>query len=76
MRIYFDNCCFNRPFDDRTQNRIYDEGNAVLSIIKRAEDNNYDIIGSSILEYEISLMRDEEKRSKFGLCIDLLLPKK
>lgn len=64
MRIYFDNCCFNRPFDDRTQNRIYDEGNAVLSIIKRAEDNNYDIIGSSILEYEISLMRDEEKRSK------------
>lgn len=64
MRIYLDNCCYNRPFDDRTQNRIFDEANAVLSVIKRAEDTHYDIVGSSILEYEISLMKDEDKKNK------------
>lgn len=64
MRIYFDNCCYNRPFDDRSQNRIFDEANAVLSIIKRAEDSGFEVIGSSILEYEISLMKDEEKKKK------------
>lgn len=64
MKIYLDNCCYNRPFDDRTQNRIFDEANAVLSIIKRVEDTNSEIVGSSILEYEISLMRDADKRNK------------
>lgn len=64
MRLYLDACCYNRPFDDRTQNRIYDEANAVLSIIKRAEDNHFAITGSSVLEYEIGIMRNEDKKDK------------
>ncbi len=23
MKIYLDNCCYNRPFDDQTQERIH-----------------------------------------------------
>ena len=25
MRLYFDCCCYNRSFDDLSQNRIHDE---------------------------------------------------
>ena len=30
MRIYLDNCTFNRPFDDQTHIRIYVESEAKL----------------------------------------------
>ena len=32
MKIYLDNCCFNRPFDDQTQERIHLESEAILMI--------------------------------------------
>ena len=35
MRLYFDCCCYNRPFDDLSQNRIHDESDAVLSLMNR-----------------------------------------
>jgi len=33
MRIYFDNCCLNRPYDDLTLNTVRMECEAILSII-------------------------------------------
>ena len=32
MRIYLDNCCFNRPFDDQTHFRIRIEAEAKLYV--------------------------------------------
>ncbi|MFN0197095.1 MAG: PIN domain protein, partial [Planctomycetaceae bacterium] len=32
MRIYLDNCCFNRPFDDQRQIRVRLETEAKLCI--------------------------------------------
>lgn len=32
MRVYMDNCCFNRPFDDQTQTRVRLETEAKLEI--------------------------------------------
>ena len=32
MRIYLDNCCYNRPFDEQTQLRIRLETEAKLPI--------------------------------------------
>jgi hypothetical protein len=32
MLIYFDNCCFNRPFDSQTSEIIKQETQAILSI--------------------------------------------
>lgn len=26
MRVYLDNCCYNRPFDDQTQLRVRQHG--------------------------------------------------
>jgi hypothetical protein len=30
MKIYLDNCCLNRPFDDLSQDRVYLEAEAIL----------------------------------------------
>jgi hypothetical protein len=35
MKLYLDNCCYNRPYDDQTQERIHLEGEAVLAIISQ-----------------------------------------
>ena len=35
MRVYLDNCCFNRPFDDQSQLRIRLETEAKLDIQAR-----------------------------------------
>lgn len=32
MRIYLDNCCFNRPFDDQKQLRIRLEAEAKIGV--------------------------------------------
>lgn len=34
MKLYLVNCCYNRPFDDQTQDRIHLESEAVLAILK------------------------------------------
>lgn len=38
MRVYLDNCCFNRPFDDQSQARVRLEAEARLEIQQRVKD--------------------------------------
>ncbi len=52
MRIYLDNCCFNRPYDDQSQLRIYLETEAKLRIQENIRSNLYTLIWSYILDYE------------------------
>ena len=33
MRVYLDNCCYNRPFDDQTQVKVRMETEAKLLIL-------------------------------------------
>ena len=50
MRLYFDCCCYNSPFDDQAQDRIHDESEAILSIMKRCRTNKeYIVLGSTVL---------------------------
>lgn len=64
MIIYLDNCCYNRPFDDLSQERIHLESEAILAILKRGQENIDTIIGSDILELEMDRIHDEVKRQK------------
>ena len=64
MKLYLDNCCYNRPFDDQSQERIYLESEAILSILKRGERQQFKILGSPILKLEMNQMRDEDKKQK------------
>ena len=59
MRIYMDCCCLSRPFDDLTQDRIYLEEEAVLSIVSRCEKGEWTLIASGALDFELSRIADE-----------------
>ena len=61
MQIYLDVCCLCRPFDDQTSNRIRVETEAVIAILKRCTDD-WGLIGSEVIEFEISGISDEERR--------------
>ena len=52
MKIYLDNCCFNRPYDDQSQAKIHIESQAKLCIQERVRSGKYDLVWSYILEYE------------------------
>lgn len=52
MKVYLDNCCFNRPFDDQTQVRIRLEAEAKLDIQSRIEDGRLSLVWSYMLDFE------------------------
>ena len=52
-RIYLDNCCFNRPFDDQTNINIYLETEAKIFIQKEILNKNIELAWSYIMDYEI-----------------------
>lgn len=54
MRIYFDNCCLQRPLDDKSQLRIRLESEAILAILDLCEKGTVAIISSEVLEIELS----------------------
>lgn len=64
MLIYLDNCCYNRPFDDQTQERIHLESEAILTILQRGQTGVYKIVGSNILELEMERMQDAIKKQR------------
>ncbi len=64
MTVYLDNCCYNRPFDDQTQERIHLESEVILTILQRGQAGIYTIVGSDILELEMNRMHDPIKRQK------------
>ncbi len=52
MKIYLDNCCYNRPFDDQSQIKINLEAQAKLYIQAKIREGAYDLVWSYILDYE------------------------
>ena len=62
MRVYLDNCTFNRPFDDQTQIRIRLETEAKLYIQEKIQDGPLELAWSYILDYENLANPFEERR--------------
>lgn len=52
MKIYLDNCCFNRPYDDQTQIRISLETQAKLYVQDLVKNKKLDLVTSYVLWYE------------------------
>ncbi len=52
MKIYLDNCCLNRPFDDQSQIRIRLESEAKLKIQEEVQSGKLQLVWSYILDYE------------------------
>lgn len=64
LKIYMDSCCFNRPFDDLSQDIVRLECEAVLTIINNCEAGIWDIFESDVLEDEIDRMTNLIKKQK------------
>lgn len=62
MRIYLDNCCYNRPFDDQSQIKIHLEAQAKLYVQAKIREGVYELVWSYILDYENGKNPYEEKR--------------
>ena len=62
MKVYLDNCCFNRPFDDQTQLRIRLEAEAKLKIQEEVRNGTIQLVWSYILDYENSKNPFRERR--------------
>jgi predicted nucleic acid-binding protein len=62
-RIYLDVCCFNRPYDDQTQQRIHFEAVAKLMVQSFIVKGNIDFVWSYVLEFENAKNPFPEKRN-------------
>lgn len=52
MRIYFDNCCYNRPYDDQMQIRISLEAQAVIFIQNAVRLGSLELVSSFVMRHE------------------------
>ncbi len=63
VKIYLDNCCFNRPYDDQTQIRISLETQAKMYIQDLVKEKKVGLVTSYVLWYENSQNPYETKRT-------------
>lgn len=61
MKIYMDVCCWNRPFDDQSQERVRVEGNTIRTILWQCKAGKLIIAGSPIIDMELEKCQDFEK---------------
>ncbi len=67
LKIYLDNCCFNRPYDDQRFLSIFIETQAKLFIQESVNNLEVDLIWSFILDYENSFNPDESVKHEIFL---------
>ncbi|MBR1599353.1 MAG: hypothetical protein IJ661_10665 [Lachnospiraceae bacterium] len=54
MKIYLDNCCYNRPYDDQSYLMIALETRSKLYIQELIKHKKYELVSSYMLRYECS----------------------
>jgi len=64
MKVYLDNCCFNRPFDDQSQIRIRIEAEAKLEIQEEIRAEKVQLVWSYILDYENNKNPYQERKER------------
>lgn len=63
MRIYLDNCCYNRPFDPQGQVRIQVETISKLAVQFLMASHRVEYVWSAILDYEVSCNPSLKRRT-------------
>lgn len=80
VKIYLDNCCYNRPYDDQSYINVKIETEAKLFVQSAIKQGVYDLVWSSILDYEnganpfierqISISKWRDIATEFVFCTD------
>ena len=63
MRVYLDNCCLNRPFDDQRQMRVRMEAEATLYIQEHIRRGTLELVWSYMLDFKNAANLFEERRT-------------
>jgi len=63
-RVYLDNCCFNRPYDNQEQITIRLESEAKLEIQAQVKMGLISLVWSFMLDFENAQNIDPEKKNK------------
>lgn len=66
MKLYLDNCMFNRPFDDQSNIKIRFEAEAKLNIQESIRLGHYELVWSYILDYENAKNPFQERREQIA----------
>ena len=69
MRIYLDNCCYGRPYDDQSSEQIIAETQSMRFIRKKIENGSMELVTSFMLHYEINQRKDNDKKNKIAKFI-------
>ena len=64
LRLYLDNCCYHRPFDDLTQERIEREADAVHFVLSLSKNGTFIIVSSIFVDMEMNKTPSAIKRRK------------
>ncbi|HPS59562.1 MAG TPA: PIN domain-containing protein [Spirochaetota bacterium] len=64
LHIYLDACCFNRPFDDQTHDRIRIEAESVIILLRISLTGKVKLVGSDVLKHEINKTPDPVRKSQ------------
>ena len=70
LRIYLDNCCYNRPYDDQSMLAVAIEAKCKLYIQNLIRHNKYDLVSSYMLRYECSQNPYEMRKETIMQFID------
>lgn len=70
LRIYLDNCCYNRPFDEQSEQRVWEESQAKIKIQTRIKTYEYELASSYTLRYEYSRIKDDSKRNYINSFVE------
>jgi len=63
MKIYLDNCCYNRPYDDQSHLTISIEAQAKMQIQSLVKAQKLQLASSFILDYENSCNPYTDRKS-------------
>ena len=68
MKIYLDVCSYNRPFDNLLQDRVRLEAEAVMLILKHCDSGDWVLVGSDVVDLEVSKIKNPLKKEKVIEC--------
>ena len=66
MKVYLDNCCFNRPFDDQSQIRVRLESEAKMAIQTQILEGNLKLIWSYMMDFENNANPFQERKIRIN----------
>jgi predicted nucleic acid-binding protein len=67
IRVYLDNCCYNRPFDNKGNLLVRLEAEAKLHIQQMIKDGELELVWSYLMDFENDANPYTERRDRIAL---------